>query len=107
MDAASSRLGVGIHEARHRHRLLYGGLVCLTLACIYIFAFSFEYSQMDFSRRSPAEIGHAAAYEAFRYLLHHAPIRDHLSEDHDRRREVLIALAIAEGTTLSSVRKYL
>ncbi|KAI0320278.1 hypothetical protein OF83DRAFT_1169484 [Amylostereum chailletii] len=81
MERASSSMGQGIVEARHWHRLTYGGLA-------------------DLTRRSPAEIGHAAAYEAFRHFLHHIPVHDMMSEDHDRQRDILISLAIAEATRL-------
>ncbi|VDC04112.1 unnamed protein product [Peniophora sp. CBMAI 1063] len=79
--AESGALGVGLHEARHFHRHAYGGL-------------------MDLARLSPAEIGHAAAYEAFRYLLHHEPLYEPLADETEREREVLVSLAVAEATKL-------
>ncbi|KAI0065951.1 hypothetical protein BV25DRAFT_1618463 [Artomyces pyxidatus] len=76
-----SAMGVGLHEARHWHRLTYGGLG-------------------ELSRLSPAEIGYAAAYEAYRWTIHHVPIYEPLGEDDQRRREALVALAIAESSNL-------
>jgi hypothetical protein len=45
----------------------------------------------------PAEIGHAAAYEAYRTWIHNSSIYEPLSGDIERQREGLIGLAIAEG----------
>ena len=93
--AESGALGVGLHEARHWHRHVYGGLVrakgnsswLIILIC----------HQVEISRLSPAELGHAAAYEAFRYLLHHESLYEPLGEEQEREREVLLSLAAAEG----------
>jgi len=73
--------GVGIHEARHWHSRAYGGMG--------------ELNQM-----LPAEIGHAAAYEAYRKWIHHSSMYEPLSADSDRQREALIGLAVAETTLL-------
>jgi hypothetical protein len=48
----------------------------------------------------PAEIGHAAAYEAYRKWIHHSSMYEPLSADFERQREALIGLAIAETTLL-------
>jgi hypothetical protein len=45
----------------------------------------------------PAEIGHAAAYQAYRTWTHDSSMREPLSGDKERQREGLIGLAIAEG----------
>jgi len=73
--------GVGMNEARHWHRRAYGGLGNTT-------------------QMLPAEIGHAAAYEAYRTWIHNSSIYEPLSGDIERQREGLIGLAIAEATRL-------
>ncbi|KAF9071039.1 hypothetical protein BDP27DRAFT_1322680 [Rhodocollybia butyracea] len=73
--------GIGIHEARHWHSRAYGGMG--------------ELNQM-----LPAEIGHAAAYEAYRKWIHHSSMYEPLSADFERQREALIGLAVAETTLL-------
>lgn len=45
----------------------------------------------------PAELGHAAAYEAYRTWMHSSSLYEPLSGDLDRQREGLVGLAIAEG----------
>lgn len=45
----------------------------------------------------PAEIGHAAAYEAYRTWIHNSSMYEPLSGDTERQREGLIGLAVAEG----------
>lgn len=77
------RIGVGLHEARHWHRRAYGGVG-------------------ELSMMLPAEIGHAAAYEAFRTWIHNSSIYEPLSGDVGRQREGLIGLAVAEATRLLS-----
>jgi len=74
-------MGVGLNEARHWHRRAYGGLG--------------KASQM-----LPEELGHAAAYEAYRTWMHNSSIYEPLSGDMERQREGLIGLAIAEATRL-------
>jgi len=49
---------------------------------------------------SPTEIGHAAAYEAYRTWTHNSSIHEPLSSDFERQREALIGLAVAEGVLL-------
>jgi len=70
-----------MHEARHWHRRAYGGLG--------------ELSQM-----LPDEIGHAAAYEAYRSWIHNSSTYEYLRDEDERQREALIGLAIAEATRL-------
>ena len=48
----------------------------------------------------PHEIGHAAAYEAYRTWIHNSSIYEPLSGDIDRQREALTGLAVAEGSLL-------
>jgi hypothetical protein len=50
----------------------------------------------------PSEIGHAAAYEAYRTWTHHSPMYEPLSGDMERQREALVGLAVAEGVLLSA-----
>lgn len=50
---------------------------------------------------SPTEIGHAAAYEAYRTWTHNSSIREPLSSDFERQREGFIGLAVAEGVLLN------
>lgn len=45
----------------------------------------------------PHEIGHAAAYEAYRTWIHNSSIYEPLSGDIERQREALTGLAVAEG----------
>ncbi|KAJ7928605.1 hypothetical protein B0H13DRAFT_2248412 [Mycena leptocephala] len=73
--------GVGMHEAKHWHRRAYGGLG--------------ELGQMQ-----PAEIGHAAAYEAYRTWIHNSSMYEPLSDDVERQREALTGLAVAEASRL-------
>lgn len=51
----------------------------------------------------PDEIGHAAAYEAYRTWIHNSSMYEPLSGDQERQREGLIGLAVAEGTTFCSL----
>jgi hypothetical protein len=50
----------------------------------------------------PHEIGHAAAYEAYRTWIHNSSIYEPLSGDIERQREALTGLAVAEGPLLGS-----
>ena len=50
----------------------------------------------------PNEIGHAAAYEAYRTWIHNSSIYEPLSGDIERQREALTGLAVAEGLLLGS-----
>lgn len=79
--AGGGDMGVGMNEARHWHRRAYGGLGNAT-------------------QMLPEEIGHAAAYEAYRTWMHNSSIYEPLSGDAERQREGLIGLAIAEATRL-------
>ncbi|KAJ7039233.1 hypothetical protein C8F04DRAFT_1255373 [Mycena alexandri] len=72
--------GVGKHEAKHWHKRAYGGLG--------------EVGQMQ-----PTEIGHAAAYEAYRTWTHNSSMYEPMS-DIERQREGLIGLAVAEASRL-------
>jgi hypothetical protein len=56
--------------------------------------------QGELSRMLPEDIGHAAAYEAYRTWIHNSSIYEPLSGDIARQREGLIGLAIAEGSPL-------
>ena len=49
----------------------------------------------------PEELGHAAAYEAYRTWKHNSFMYEPLSGDLERQREALIGLAIAEGESSS------
>lgn len=46
---------------------------------------------------SPEEMGHAAAYEAYRTWIHNKYIYEPIGGDIERQREALTGLAIAEG----------
>lgn len=46
---------------------------------------------------SPEEIGHAAAYEAYRTWIHNKYMYEQISGDFERQREALTGLAVAEG----------
>ncbi|TFK75336.1 hypothetical protein BDN72DRAFT_892302 [Pluteus cervinus] len=78
--------GVGLHEAKRWHRRAYGR------------------SPGEIDRMSPTEIGHAAAYEAFRQWLHDTPSYDPM--DSERQRSSLIALAVAESSRLLQYLPY-
>jgi hypothetical protein len=49
----------------------------------------------------PEELGHAAAYEAYRTWMHNSSMYEPLSGDVERQQEALIGLAIAEGDFLA------
>lgn len=51
----------------------------------------------------PQEIGFAAAYEAYRQFKYSTSVYNHLYTDYERQHDVLRALAIAEGMSLSIV----
>lgn len=55
----------------------------------------------------PEEIGHAAAYEAYRTWIHNSSIYEPLSGDIERQREGLIGLAVAEGIAMLAVAVFL
>ena len=55
---------------------------------------------MNLSQVLPADIGAAAAYEAYRvYKYRRAHVFDPLGQDVERQREALIAMAIAESAS--------
>lgn len=82
-SANAGGLGVGIHEAKHWHRRAYGGMNELNIM-------------------SPVEIGHAAAYEAYRTWMENRSMYEPLGPDIERQREGLIGLAVAEASRLLS-----
>lgn len=69
-----------MHEARHWHKIAYAGMG-------------------ESQGMTPYDMGHAAAYEAFRTWIHNSSIYEPLSADRGRQREALIGLAIAEGVS--------
>ncbi|KAF7321503.1 hypothetical protein MKEN_00671100 [Mycena kentingensis (nom. inval.)] len=73
--------GVGAHEAKHWHKRAYGGF-------------------SDVNSLLPAEVGHAAAYEAYRSWVANSDLYEPLSGDIDRQREGLVGLAVAEAARL-------
>ncbi|KAF8813651.1 hypothetical protein BYT27DRAFT_7180403 [Phlegmacium glaucopus] len=79
--APAGGMGVGLHEARLWHRRAYAGL-------------------HEISLLQPNEIGHAAAYEAYRTWIHNSSIYEPLSGDIERQREALTGLAVAEASRL-------
>lgn len=79
-NAAPAGLGVGANEAKHWHQRAYGGMSELNIM-------------------GPAEIGHAAAYEAYRTCR---TMYEMLGPDIERQRERLIGLAVAEAARLLS-----
>ncbi|KAF9264224.1 hypothetical protein L218DRAFT_257198 [Marasmius fiardii PR-910] len=74
-------LGVGVNEARHWHSRAYGGMG-------------------DLGQMLPQEVGHAAAYEAYRTWIHNTSMYEPLSGDRERQREGMIGLAVAEAARL-------
>lgn len=63
----------------------------------FFFTHVFTTPQGELSRMLPEDIGHAAAYEAYRTWIHNSSIYEPLSGDTARQREGLIGLAVAEG----------
>ena len=59
-------------------------------------------NQNEINLMQPNEIGHAAAYEAYRTWIHNSSIHEPLSGDIERQREALTGLAVAEGPLLGS-----
>jgi len=51
---------------------------------------------------SPEEIGHAAAYEAYRTWIYNRSMYEPFVDDIERQREALTGLAVAEGGLESS-----
>ncbi|KAK2467811.1 hypothetical protein APHAL10511_000106 [Amanita phalloides] len=54
----------------------------------------------EINRMSPVEIGHAAAYEAYKTWLRNSAMYEVLGEDRERQREGLVGIAVAEVTRL-------
>jgi hypothetical protein len=54
----------------------------------------------------PNEIGHAAAYEAYRTWIHNSSMYEPLSGDIERQREALTGIAVAEGSLFGSFISY-
>ena len=88
-------MGVGMNEAKHWHRRAYGGLVS-SISHTICAPLNHEL-QGNATQMLPEELGHAAAYEAFRTWMHNSSIYEPLSGDVERQREGLIGIAIAEG----------
>lgn len=59
--------------------------------------------QGEINQMLPSEIGHAAAYEAYRTWIHNSSIYEPLSGDIERQREGLVGLAVAEGKSIFSI----
>lgn len=78
---ANDGLGIGMDEARHRHRRAYE-------------------IPGEINRMSPTEIGHAAAYEAYKTWLRNSAMYEVVGEDRERQREGLVGIAVAEVTRL-------
>ncbi|KJA27738.1 hypothetical protein HYPSUDRAFT_62780 [Hypholoma sublateritium FD-334 SS-4] len=72
-------MGVSLDEARHWHRRAYG-------------------PQNEIAYLAPEELGHAAAYEAYRSWIYNKHLYEPLSGDIERQREALTGLAVAEAT---------
>ncbi|ELU36941.1 hypothetical protein AG1IA_09029 [Rhizoctonia solani AG-1 IA] len=73
------RSPISRRDAQTWHQRVYSGLV-------------------DVATMTPAEIGAAAGYEAWRFWEHHRGIyRQPLMDDHERETEALVGLAVGEG----------
>ncbi|PPR02981.1 hypothetical protein CVT26_004925, partial [Gymnopilus dilepis] len=96
--APAGGMGVGLNEARHWHRRAYGAMV--DDLSIFPFYLSLLFAQNEVHLLAPEELGHAAAYEAYRTWIHNSQIYEPLSGDIERQREALTALAVAEATRL-------
>ncbi|KAH8828530.1 hypothetical protein DL96DRAFT_1603600 [Flagelloscypha sp. PMI_526] len=76
--------GVGLYEARHWHKKAYGSDEIFVLGA--------------------RELGHAAAYEAYREWIHDRSLYEPLRGDYERQREGLVGLAVGEVTHLLKTR---
>jgi hypothetical protein len=85
-----------MHEAKQWHRRAYGGLVSV-LASSKRCKRLLNIEQGEVNQMLPEQIGHAAAYEAYRTWVHNSSMYEPLSGDVERQREGLIGLAVAEG----------
>lgn len=92
-----SSLGVGANEARTWHRRAFGGLVHNHHTCQPL-AYLCRIFKGKLHHMSPKEIGYAAAYEAYRFWIHHKSIQKPLGGNSSKHKEALIGLAVAEGT---------
>jgi hypothetical protein len=79
--APAGGMGVGIQEARHWHRRAYG-------------------YQNEVQYLAPEELGHAAAYEAYRTWIYNRSMHEPFGLDPERQREALTGLAVAEAARL-------
>ncbi|KAH7915192.1 hypothetical protein BJ138DRAFT_1176725 [Hygrophoropsis aurantiaca] len=79
--SAIQTLGVGLNEARAWHRRAFGGLGQIT-------------------QMTPQEVGHAAAYEAYRVWIHNSSLYEPIGGEAERQREALVGLAVAEASRL-------
>jgi len=70
-----------MEDAQMWHQKVYGGLC-------------------DLEQIRAEEIGHAAAYEAFRIWIHYPHLYEHFNDSTERRRESFISLAIAEASKM-------
>jgi len=98
-------MAVGLHEARHWHRQAYGAVVRSPRS--YAVPFLTDSIQNGLETLSAAEIGHAAAYEAYRTWIHNRSMYEPLSSDTERQREALTGLSVAEGTAHNMIKFYL
>ncbi|EIW82679.1 hypothetical protein CONPUDRAFT_163773 [Coniophora puteana RWD-64-598 SS2] len=80
-DSMNNSLGVGLREARSHHHRVFGGLASM-------------------HNLSPQELGHAAAYEAYRLWIHNSSLYEPLGADPHRQKEALVGLAVAEAMRL-------
>lgn len=55
----------------------------------------------------PNEIGHAAAYEAYRIWMHNRSMYEPFGDDIERQREALTGLAVAEGSSIPMSYSYM
>ncbi|KAH9485272.1 hypothetical protein JR316_0002179 [Psilocybe cubensis] len=78
--APAGGMGVNLQEARLWHKRAY--------------------LQNELHTLAPNEIGHAAAYEAYRTWIHNSYLYEPLSGDVERQREALTGLSVAEATRL-------
>lgn len=88
--------GVGHYEARRWHRRIYGGLVRVAPHSITTRLTPHRH-QVNLAQVLPADLGSAAAYEAYRFWKYHPPLYQHLGGERERQREAMIGMAIGEG----------
>ncbi|PPQ89515.1 hypothetical protein CVT25_012187 [Psilocybe cyanescens] len=78
--APAGGMGVNLQEARQWHKRAY--------------------LHNEIHMLAPNEIGHAAAYEAYRTWIHNSHLYEPLSGDVERQREALTGLSVAEAARL-------